>query len=353
MEIKSYIRHDLKDYIPYNAKECDYKLKLDANEIPFKLPTPVKKNIIKWLNNSENLNRYPNTDSIDLKRALSEYWNLKIKNIICGVGSDQIIDYICKTFLEPDDIVCVPDPSFSMYSLTAKLNRAKVVPIELDQNLEYDTAKIINVCKANNPKLLFLCSPNNPTGNTIKCKDIKKILKEIKCPVVVDEAYAEFSDETMIPYINKYRNMIVLRTFSKAYGLAGLRIGYGVANKSFIESLEIVKMPFNLNTFSQIVAIEMLKYQALTSERVEYLKSEREWLLKKLKDIKFITSYKSESNFIYIESNLNLAKHLKSKGILIRDFKACDGVYKSRLTVGTRAENKKLLKELKKAKSLL
>lgn len=348
MDIKQFIRNDLKDYEPYNAKEVEYKIKLDANESPFNLSNQIKESIIEWLNESENLNRYPDTDSTNLRKKLSEHWNVKPKNIMCGVGSDQIIDYICKVFLEPKDIVCVPSPSFSMYSLTAKLNRAEVVNISFDNDFEYNADKIIEVCKANNPKLLFICNPNNPTGKDIKLKDIQKILDEVNCIVVVDEAYAEFNDETMIPYINEYTNMIVLRTFSKAYNLAGIRVGYAVAHKDAIKALEIVKTPYNLSTLSQLIAEKAIDNYILTEQRITYLKDECKWLYKKLKKFDKLKPYSSCSNFIYTESKVNIAKALKNKGILIRDFKDENGLYKMRITVGDRQENKKLLKELKK-----
>lgn len=348
MDIKQFIRDDLKDYVPYNAREIKCKVKLDANESPFHLSNQIKEDIIKWLNTDENLNRYPDTDCKELRKKLSEYWSVKSKNIICGVGSDQIIDYICKIFLEPDDIVCVPSPSFSMYTLTAQLNRAKVVNISFDNDFEYNVDKIIEVYKANNPKILFICNPNNPTGKEIKAKEIKKILEEVNCIVVVDEAYAEFNDITMIPYIDKYPNMIVLRTFSKAYNLAGIRVGYAIANKDIIKALEIVKTPFNLSTLSQLIATKAVENSILTNQRVDWLKDEKNWLYKKLKKFNILKPYSSYSNFIYVESKIDIAKGLKDRGIIIRNFKTENDLYKSRITVGNREENKKLLKALKK-----
>lgn len=346
--IRNYIRKDLLNYEPYHVSEIPYKIKLDANESPFNLSNQIKEKITNWLNEEENLNRYPDTDCTELRLKLSEYWNVKSKNIICGVGSDQIIDYICKVFLEPEDIVCVSSPSFSMYTLTAQLNRGNVIDIPFDEDFEYNADKIINMCKNNNPKILFLCNPNNPTGKEIKIKDIKKILEEVNCIVVVDEAYAEFNSKTMISYINDYPNMIILRTFSKAYNLAGIRVGYGIASKNLIKALEIVKAPFNLNTLSQLIAIEAINYSLLTEQRVTWIKDEKKWFFEKLKQLKQLKVYSSCSNFIYIETKIDIAQTLKNKGILIRSFKCENGIYKLRITVGAREENKKLLKVLKK-----
>lgn len=349
-EIKSWIRKDLKDFKPYNASEIPYKIKLDANESPFNIPYNVKESIIKWIKEEENLNLYPDTDCLELKEKLSELWNVESSNIICGSGSDQLIEYICKVFLEPNDIVIIPSPSFSMYSITTILNRGKILNLKLNNNFTYDSDAIIKLCKENNPKLLFICTPNNPTGKSISNKDIEKILKEVKCPIIIDEAYAEFNNETAIPYIKKYSNIIVLRTFSKAYGLAGLRIGYAIADKEFIKVVETVKTPFNLNTLSQKIAIEILKNDILIKNRIKYLKHERNRVLKKLKLINSIKAYPSDANFIYIESRINIALKLKNKGILIREFKPNDKMYISRITVGSKQQNKKLLKVLRKLK---
>lgn len=349
-DIKKWIRNDLKDYEPYNAKIESYRIKLDANERPFSMPERVKKNIIKWLKDKENLNRYPDTDSLELRKEISKFWNVKTENIICGVGSDQIIEFICKTFLELNDNVVVPSPSFSMYNLTAKLNRANVIEVPLDKDLNYDIDRFIDVCRKEKVKIVFICSPNNPTGTSIKCKNIKKLLDEIDVPVVIDEAYAEFNNETMIPYIDKYPNMIVIRTFSKAYGLAGLRVGYAIANRDFIKSLEIVKPPYNLNTLSQKIAVETLKHNKTASKMIETIKNERNYLIKKLKDIDYIKVYKSDSNFIYVKSKINIAEKLKFKLILIRDFGKKENAYISRITVGDRQQNKELLKCLKNLK---
>lgn len=345
--MKEFMRKDLLNYEPYHASLVPYKIKMDANESPFNLPEEIRENIIKWFREEENLNIYPDTDCLELKAELAKFWNVKSENLICGVGSDQLIEYICKAFLEPDDVVVVPAPSFSMYTLTAVINRGKVVPVMLDENFMYDADAVIKAYKENNPKLLILCTPNNPTGKSISIAEVEKILAEVKCPVILDEAYSEFSEATMIPYIEKYPNMIVLKTFSKAYSLAGMRIGYGVANKEFIDVLEVVRAPYNLNTLAQKIAIEILKHQNIYKERVAYLKNERQWLENELKKFDFMDIYPSDANFIYVLSNKDIAKYLKSKGILIRDYAPENGKYKSRISVSTRQNNEELIKELK------
>jgi histidinol-phosphate aminotransferase len=345
--MKQWMRKDLINYEPYHASEVPHRIKLDANESPFNMPEPVRDTIIKWLQQEENLNIYPDTDCLELKAELSKFWNVKSENIICGVGSDQLIEYICKVFLEPGDIVIAPDPSFSMYGLTAVMNRGVLVNVPLYKDYNYDAEAIIECCKKNNPKLLILCTPNNPTGKSISVSDTEKILNEVKCPVILDEAYAEFSKATMIPYIEKYPNMIVLRTFSKAYSLAGMRIGYGIASKEMIDIVEVVRAPYNLNTMSQKIAIEILRNREIYKQRIEYLEAERDWLQKELGEFDYISIYPSDANFIYINTKINIAQELKNRGILIRAFKPCNKVYYSRISVGSRQQNEELIKALK------
>lgn len=345
--MKQWMRKDLMNYEPYHASEVPHRVKLDANESPFNMPEAVRDNIIKWLKEEENLNIYPDTDCLELKDELSKFWKVKSENVICGVGSDQLIEYICKVFLEPADIVIAPDPSFSMYALTATMNRGTVISVPLDEQYNYDADAIIECCKKNNPKLLILCTPNNPTGKSISVEDASKILQQVKCPVILDEAYAEFSKATMIPFIEKYPNMIVLRTFSKAYSLAGMRIGYGIASKEMIDVIEVVRAPYNLNTMSQKIAIEILRNCEIYKERIEYLEKERDWLQKELRNFEFISIYPSDANFIYIHTKINLAQELKNRGILIRAFKPINGIYHSRISVGDRHQNEELINTLK------
>ncbi len=342
--MKEWIRADLKKFMPYHSPEKPCVAKLDANESPYNLSQNVRDNFIKWIQENENLNIYPDTDQVELRNVLSAFYNVEPQNVICTVGSDQLIDCITRLFLEAGDVVVVPKPSFSMYKNTTVMNHGKILEVELEKDFSYEEDKLIDAVKANNAKILFLCSPNNPTGTSLTIEQMKKIIENVSCPVIVDEAYAEFDDVTMIPYINDYKNMMVLRTFSKAYGLAGARIGYGIAHTAFIEAVEIVKAPYNLSTISQFLAMEVIKDSEQYKSRMEEIKAERDFMYEQLKKFKWLQVYPSNANFLLIESERDMDKKLLEANILVRSFSIeSDKVRRIRLSIGDRQSNEKVI----------
>ncbi|NLK20504.1 MAG: histidinol-phosphate transaminase [Epulopiscium sp.] len=346
--IKDYIRKELRDFKPYHTPFIPQKIKLDANESPFGLSGNVKEKLINWVKERENLNFYPDTDSTELRRTIASYWNLNMENIILGVGSDQLIDCMMKVFLDPKDKVVMPTPSFSMYSQTTILNHGIPIEVELNEDYTYSWENIIKACRRNNPKLLILCSPNNPTGNILSKVHIEEIAKNVDCPILVDEAYGEFADETGIELINEYPNIVIFRTFSKAYGLAGLRVGYGIGSKEMIDAIYLTKPPYNLSTLSQKIATWVLEDAKSYKKRISYLKNERDDLLEELKKIPDIKVSPSDANFILIETrDLNLDKKLEKRGIFVRSFKGNQNSLLLRITVGYKEQNKMLIDALK------
>ncbi len=341
-----WIRKDLENFRPYHADVPEHKIKLDANESPFALPEAIRSEFIKWFENEEDLNIYPDSDCNALREAIAQFWSVDKENILCGVGSDQIIDYITKVFLEPGDVVVAPKPSFSMYALTSVLNHGKIIEIELKNSAIYNIYDIIESVNKHKAKLLFLCTPNNPTGNSLTENEIIQIVSSLDCPVLVDEAYADFSGQTMIPYINKYKNMIVLRTFSKAYGLAGARVGYAVASSEMIEAIGIVKAPYNLSTISQTLAILALKHSDEYKKRIETLNRNKDSLYKELKTIPGVEVFPSDANFLFIKTDRNISKAFSDNGILIRTFKRGENEV-IRLSVGTKEQNQAVFGLLK------
>ena len=347
--IEKYIRRDLKDFKNYSADFINYKVKLDANESPYSLCEEMKVELCNWIKESENLNIYPDTDCSELREELAKFWTVEKENVICGVGSDQLIDCILKLFIEVNDKVMMPTPSFAMYKISTVMNHGIPCEFDLNNDYSYDTEKIIEHYKKLNPKVLILCTPNNPTGNKMDKGEMKKVLENVKCPVIVDEAYGEFNDETVIDLIKQYDNLIILRTFSKIYGLAGLRVGYGISNSKMIHLINVTKPPYNLNTFSQIVAVQVLKNKALYEDRGNKIMEEKKWLEEELKLIRDIEIFKSSANFILIKSPVNnLGDKLKEKGILIRSFKGDDKLNNChRISIGLREENEILIKGIK------
>jgi len=348
--IRDYMRKDLKDFIPYHSPNKNYQIKLDANENPYPVSESVIRRLKIWLETKDHLTRYPDTDVHRLREKLASYYKVDKEELICTVGSDQLIDLLIKTFVEAGETVLVPNPSFSMYTLSTVINHGKAVPYELDKNFDYDYDVIIEAYRTYQPKLLFICTPNNPTGNQASIEGMKQLLNVVKCPVIIDEAYEEFINDSMIDYINQYPQLIVLRTFSKAYGIAGLRIGYGLANKEMIDILSRVKPPYNVSAFSQAAAEFVLDDQAYYREKVKEICQNKVALIKDLRGTDcFERVYETTGNFILVkEKKEGLFTYLQEQGILIRRFGE-KGRLKShlRISIGTQEENRQLIQEIK------
>ncbi|TCT17021.1 histidinol phosphate aminotransferase [Natranaerovirga pectinivora] len=349
--INNYIRKDLAGFTPYEPELGSYPIKLDANENPFVHNEGLLNKIKEFIMDSSNITRYPDTTSSLLKNKIAEYWQLKAENVVCGVGSDQIIDCMLKVLIEPGDKIVFPSPSFSMYKHSTVLNHG--VPIEItlnqDNDYNYDLDEFIQVANKEKPKAIFLCSPNNPTGNVLDNDSIEYVLKNVKCPVVLDEAYAEFADTTSVALVNKYEHLVVLRTFSKAYGLAGLRVGYALGSKAMIDGIKLGMPPYNLNTISQYVGTLIIDQIDLYNKDIEFIINERKRLASELQTINNVEKvYPSEANFLLIKTNKStLAKELKEKGILVRNFSSHPNMLNCiRVTIGTEEENNKLIEVL-------
>ncbi len=348
--IDKFIRKDLQGFLPYHAPLKEYEIKVDANENPYPHCEQVLETARKWIDNKDNFTRYPDTDQNNLRETLADYYKVSKDNIICGVGSDQLIEYILKLFIEPDDIILVPDPSFSMYELSNTINHGKTIRYELDDDFEYSSVDIINLYKIHNPKIIFVCTPNNPTGTVIKRQQLISLLDEVQCPVVLDEAYAEFVDKDFMDLIVKYENLIVLKTFSKAFGLAGLRVGYGISSKKMIESINICKAPYNLSAFSADIAESVIKNADYYNGVVQKLNKNRDQLISALRGIPVIERvYPSEANFILVKvKSSEVAQYLEEFKILVRGYGDKGRLANCiRISVGTEQENQKIIKVLK------
>jgi histidinol-phosphate aminotransferase len=338
MNILELARRDMDEMIPYEAAPPRNGRKLDCNESPFGLPDTLRRRLAEWLEKSEDLNRYPESDNTELREAIAGLWGVAPENITCGVGSDQLIDIMCRVFLDPGDTVLTLAPTFGMYTVSALLNHGRVATIPVGE----PARGIVKAAKDAKAKILFICSPNNPTGQSMPERDIRFVLDNVSCVVALDEAYGEFSGQTMIPWIDEYPNMIVLRTFSKSFGLAGIRVGYAVASREAIGLLDIARPPFNLTTISQRLATwaiyESEEYASRTKKLVEY----REQLYGELKKIPEINVSPSDANFVYVTSRLDIASILEGGGVLVRRYPKKDGLYRVRISAGTPEENQKV-----------
>jgi len=341
--INNILRENIKNLVPYSSARDEYQgeasIFLDANENSFGSPL------------EQQFNRYPDPLQYNVKMRLSEIKGLPVRNIFLGNGSDEAIDILFRSFCNPgiDNVILVP-PTYGMYQVSANINdvEARKVPLteEFQLNLE-------NIAEAidQHTKLIFICSPNNPTGNSIDRGDVETLLANFSGIVVVDEAYINFSrQKTFIQELTEYANLVVLQTLSKAWGLAGLRIGMAFASEEIIEVMNKVKPPYNVNEASQQLALQALTNIDQVNSWIKEILIQRDRLVLGLKDFDFVVDiYPSDANFILVKTTdpKGIYDFLVQKGIIVRDrskVELCEGCL--RITVGTPDENNILLQTL-------
>ena len=335
MEIRKLVKPNIRSLKAYQAEEIPCKVKLDANESPY--GSRVLKSVMT--------NRYPDPEASALRKLAAREYKVKPENILHGNGSDELIYNLITTFGGP---VLYPVPTFSMYGIISQALGEEKIEIQLDKKFDLDAGGFLRTIKKRKPKLIFLSSPNNPTGNCFSFSRIMKIIKESKGLVIVDEAYQPFSEKNQfLPLLRKYKNLIVLRTLSKI-GLAGLRVGFMAADPEIINEVNKVRLPFNLNSLSQTVALEALKNKKQMNSGIRSIISERNKLIKEMKKVKGVTAYPSDANFILfkVQDADKIYNDLLKKGILIRNMK---GIFEGclRVTVGTPKENTVFLKAVR------
>lgn len=344
MEIESLVRENILKLKPYTSARGDFLtgVLLDANENSFGSVVNDEWHL--------ELNRYPDPFQNSLRNELSSYLNVEKEKLFIGVGSDEIIDLMVRIFCEPKiDNAIILEPTYGMYKVACDVNDVSTIAVMLDESFQPQLDKIYHAA-TKNTKLIFICSPNNPTANMINPESILDLAENFKGIVIVDEAYAEFCGKpSMINAVEKYSNIVVLRTFSKAWGLAGVRCGYCITSPEIIKLLYKIKLPYNINKLTSQVVINALKKFKQKDKFVKEINWEKEFLIKELKLIPGIKKvFPSDSNFILFECEnpTNIYHKLTEKGIIIRDrsnqVKNC-----LRVSVGTREQNEKFLNELR------
>ncbi|WP_139423632.1 histidinol-phosphate transaminase [Chryseobacterium mulctrae] len=334
--INNLVRKNILELQPYisfrDNNEFENPVLLDANENPF-----------------GELNRYPDSTQKKLKQKLSEIKNISANQIAVGNGSDELIDLIIKVFCEPKkDSVLMMNPSFAMYGFYASINENKVIKLDLNADFEIVKDDFLKISKDFKSKVFFLCSPNNPTGNSVK--DIEYYIKNFNGIVVVDEAYIEFSGKkSCIELLEKYPNLIVLQTFSKAWGMAGARVGIAYSSKEIIKLINTVKAPYNVNSLSSNKVIELIDKQENVKQNIESILNEISWLKNEFQSVNCIKKvYPTDANFFLIEFEdiEKVYEKLLEKEILTskRSPQIPNCI---RINVGTREENIQLIQVLK------
>ena len=318
-------------------------IRLNANENPYG-PSPLVKEAIKKL----QPNIYPDPEQNVIRTALSNFTDMPKETILCGAGSDELIDLLFRLFCTPKNNVIECDPTFGMYSFCARITGAQIISVPRDNNFEID----INAVKsAINPetRIIFINSPNNPTGNLAKQNDIETLL-ETGLIVVIDEAYYEFTDKSFAKLVLQHNNLIVLRTMSKWAGLAGLRIGYGLMSSKLAELTMAVKNPYNVSNIAEQSLIISLNHSNDLMKRIDTINAHRDELVDKLNKMTNLKVYPSSANFVLckvIESGVNeLNINLIKEGVFVRLFPSEDLKNCFRVSIGTEDENSYFLEKL-------
>jgi histidinol-phosphate aminotransferase len=342
-DINTLVRENVKAMKPYSSARDEFEdfdtanmIFLDANENPYE----------------NGVNRYPDPQQASVKSVLAEQNGVDKNQILLGNGSDEVLDLLFRAFCEPkiDNVITLP-PTYGMYGVLANLNAIENREVLLSNDFQPKLDAIMKVVDTNS-KMIFLCSPNNPTGNSFSEDSVQFLLDNFNGLVVIDEAYIDFSDKaSWIQKINEYPNLIITQTLSKAYGLAGIRLGICYASAVIIAVLNKIKPPYNVNELTQKRALERLANPTQIKEEINSIIAHRNQLLKVLNEVNFVSNiYPTEANFILIKvDNANQRyDELIAKGIVIRNRTTqplCENTL--RLTIGTEEENQKLIAALK------
>lgn len=289
--MKEYLREELRSLKPYQPGSEAYTLKMDANESPFQIPLEIRAQLASELLNGNSYHLYPDSDANALRDKLADYLAVSRENLLIGNGSDELIQIVTNAFASRGDAVLYPAPSFSMYGFYARVAGALPVEYALDEKFRYNIAEIQRAAAEYEPAILHICSPNNPTGSILPVSDILNIVRKFDGIVVVDEAYYEYYGESVVKYIETYPNLVVLRTFSKAMGMAGLRVGYLICNKMLAREIHKVKPPYNVNSFSQRAAELVLQHADIRKKRIAEILEARDWLYQALDGLRGVKPY--------------------------------------------------------------
>jgi len=339
--LNNLLRENIKNLQPYSSARDEYSgeamVFLDANENPFNQP----------------YNRYPDPHQRELKEKIAKLKDVQPEQIFLGNGSDEPIDLLIRAFCEPrENNILTINPSYGMYQVAAGINDVEVRKVSLTENFDLDAGELLKQAD-NNSRIVFLCSPNNPSGNCLSKNAMLEVIRNFRGIVVLDEAYIDFSrGKSLLPEINDHPNLVILQTFSKAWGMAGIRLGMAFASPQIISALSKIKYPYNLNILTQQKAIELTGNREQVEEWIRQIIKEREKLILRLKELPFTERiFPTDANFVLVKMHdaRGIYELLKDKGVIVRDrskVHLCEGCL--RITVGSAEENDQLMKTLTK-----
>lgn len=349
MDIRELVVPALKDYECYKAAGQDYRIILNANEhYENFLGTKLQNDFIEKMKNI-NINRYPDPDAKKLRKAYADLINVDMDKLIATSGSDEGITIISATFVDKDDVVMSCDPTFSMYGQAAILAKGKYIGIESDkEDFTPDIDTLIKRANEENAKIIYICTPNNPTGYLYSKDDIKKVIDNTNAMVVIDEAYIHFAEGENLDLLDYSNRVIILRTLSKAFSGAGLRVGFIISNKEVIDFLYAAKAPYNLSVTSQTAGEVLVENHKYIEDEIEVIKEQRDRIVDVLKECEGVFIFPLNANFITIRSDkaYKLYEECEKKSISIRAYgESLKNIV--RITVGSKAENDELIEVIK------
>jgi histidinol-phosphate aminotransferase len=326
-------------------------VKLNQNENPWELPDGVRQAIAQRAL-AQPWSRYPDFDPRELLEALSRFAGWPATGILAGNGSNELIEALLLVTVGPGVRVAIPEPTFTLYALLTGILGGDLVRVPLDPNLEYDVEELC--AAAAEASVLVVCSPNNPTGGVLTPEEVERLCRASRGLVVIDEAYHEFSGVTVVPLLARHENLVVLRTFSKAMALAGLRLGYLMAAPALVREIDKARLPYNINVFSQTAALVLLEDMSAVRDTVARLVEERARLAEALAALPGVRVYPSQANFLLLElSHATPAEVFAAayaEGVLIRNVSSYPRLSRCvRVSVGTPGENQRLIEALRTA----
>ncbi|MCR5833891.1 MAG: histidinol-phosphate transaminase [Selenomonadaceae bacterium] len=343
-------RNELDKMPSYDGVEKDYRIKMNANESTMNLPPTVEERVMNRLA-LVTLNRYPNEEYYSLTNQLAKNFGVESNQVILGGGSSEIIEKVFHAFGGAGRKIVYPQPSFSMYKIYAKAAEAEGIPFALNDKFDLDVDAFIKTVQETGANLAVVCNPNNPTGNALTVAQIEKIVASIDCAFLVDEAYVEFYGQSAVKLVGKYRNLMIARTFSKAYGLAGARVGYMIAQSEVTRMVNKTFMPYHMNKLSLVAADIVYQMRDEFVPRIQMMIAERKRMATRLKELGGMEIFPSETNFLLIrlEEAAALREYLERLDIGIRYFSSGAAGLENclRISMGTRTENDEVFAAIK------
>lgn len=339
----------IRDLKPYDPITGYYPIRLDANESFLSIPNSIASKILEAAAFIP-YNRYPDSQAFDLCKSFAAYHKINAKNITAGNGSDELISVICNAFLMKSDVMMTLSPDFSMYHFYSTIVEAKCIEYQKNTDLTIDVEEMITLANKNDVKMILFSNPCNPTSLGLKRDEVRRLINSVNALVILDEAYMDFWNESLLDEVNRYDNLIILRTCSKAFGMAGIRLGFAVANLTITNALKAVKSPYNVNSLTQKIGSIIFNEQKLIDTMITEIVASKENLYSEMKRIESSNSdkivvYPSVTNFVFVKMDaLEMYHALLKAGIAVRfmgDF--------LRITAGSKKENAELVKVFESA----